>query len=100
MPAEAEAKVELSIVAEKAKPLATLRGLVRAVGGKPLKAQLTIPEAKISASAAGDGEFSFNVPGGHYKVRVEAPGYVPQVKVVDVADGDQAIFNIDMHPAK
>jgi hypothetical protein len=100
VPPEAEAKVELSIVPEKAKPLATLRGLVRAVGGKPLAAQLTIPEAKIGATAGANGEFSFSVPGGHYKVRVEAPGYLPQVKTVDVADGDQAIFNIDMHPAK
>ncbi len=40
------------------------------------------------------------VPGGKYQVRIEARGYVPQTKTVEVADGDQAIFNIDMHPAK
>ena len=92
--------MEFAIAAEKAKPLATLRGQVRAVGGKPLAATLTVPEAKVSATAAANGEFNFNVPGGHYQVRIEAKGYVPQLKAVDVADGDQAIFNIDMHPAK
>lgn len=97
---EAEAKVELSLVAEKAKPLATLRGLVRAVGGRPLAARLTIAEAKLTVNASAAGEFKVAVPGGRYVVKIDAPGYRSQTKVVEVADGDQAIFNIDMHSAR
>ncbi|MBI5547182.1 MAG: carboxypeptidase regulatory-like domain-containing protein [Deltaproteobacteria bacterium] len=100
VPAEAEARVELAIAAEAAKPLASLRGLVRTVSGKPLQAKLTVPEAKVSARTTSHGEFKIDVPGGKYKVRVEAAGFVTQVKSVEVADGDQAIFNIDMHPTK
>ncbi|MGC4122797.1 MAG: carboxypeptidase-like regulatory domain-containing protein [Myxococcales bacterium] len=100
VPAESEAKVELSLVREKAKPLATLRGLVRGPGGKPLAAKLAIPEAKIASETNAAGEFKFQLPGGRYKVQIDAPGYIAQTKVVQVADGDQAIFNIDMHPTR
>ncbi|HEY3450276.1 MAG TPA: carboxypeptidase-like regulatory domain-containing protein [Myxococcales bacterium] len=100
VPPEAEAKVELSMLREKVKPLATLRGQVRGPGGKPLAAKLAIPEAKIVSEANASGEFKFQVPGGRYKVQIEAPGYVAQTKTVQVADGDQALFNIDMHPTR
>lgn len=100
VPPEAEAKVELSLLREKVKPLATLRGVVRGPGGKPLAAKLAIPEAKIVSQTNAAGEFKVQVPGGKYKVQVDAPGYIAQTKVVQVADGDQAIFNIDMHPTR
>ncbi len=100
VPPEAEARVELSLQREKVRPLATLRGLVRGRGGKPLAARLTIPEAGIVSKTNAAGEFRFQVPGGTYKVQIDARGYIAQTKSVRVADGDQAIFNIDMHPTR
>jgi hypothetical protein len=31
-------------------------------------------------------------------VKISAPGYLAQTKDVTVKDGDQAIFNVDLHP--
>jgi hypothetical protein len=36
------------------------------------------------------------VPGGRYTIVFSSRGYVPQTKVVDLADGDQALFYIDL----
>jgi hypothetical protein len=38
------------------------------------------------------------VPGGTYAVSISAPGHVTQVKSVEVADGDQALFHADLQP--
>ena len=77
-----------------------MRGLVRSLAGDPLRADLRVVEAKVRGKTAADGSFRFSVPGGRYQVVIEVAGYVSQTKVVDVADGDQAIFNIDMQPVK
>lgn len=96
VPPEGEAAVELTLVRESAKVLASMRGQVRTLRGKPVSALLKIPEAQISTRTGPDGRFTLRLPGGKYTVVFEAPGYVRQTKTVEVADGDQAIFYVDL----
>jgi hypothetical protein len=79
---------------------ATISGIVRSTeGGKRIAAQLSIPELKgLKVKAAADGTFSLKAPAGTYSVTISAPGFVSQTKSVVVKDGDQAIFNVDLHP--
>ena len=78
---------------------AVINGLVRSTaGGKPVAADLEIPQAKIKTQASAAGAFSITLEGGTYTVNISAPGYLAQSKVVTVKDGDQAIFNVDLHP--
>jgi len=96
VPPEGEAAVELTLVKESARVLASMRGQVRTLRGKPVSAVLKIPEAQISTRTGPDGRFTVRLPGGKYTVVFEAPGYVRQTKTVEVADGDQAIFYVDL----
>jgi hypothetical protein len=100
VPPQGESTVELALRRVLARPMATLRGLVRTRAGKPLSARLHVLEADLAATTGSNGEFSVKVPGGRYRITLEVPGYIPQTKAVEVADGDQVIFNIDMHPAQ
>ena len=96
VPPEGEAALELTLVREAARVLASMRGQVRTVKGKPVSAFIKVPEAQISTRTGADGRFSVRLPGGKYTVVFEAPGYVRQTKTVEVADGDQAIFYVDL----
>lgn len=100
VPAEGEAKIELFLIKLGVKALAQVRGQVRSVAGKAVPATLKIPEAQLVTHAGDDGRFNIRVPGGKYTVVIEAPGFVSQSKVVEVADGDQAIFHFDLSPAE
>lgn len=100
VPPRGESTVELALRRVFARPMATLRGLVRTRAGKPLSARLHVLEADLAATTGSNGEFSVKVPGGRYRITLDVPGYIPQTKAVEVADGDQVIFNIDMHPAQ
>ena len=91
--------VTVALVKEAARIPATIIGRVRSTeGGKPVAADLELPQAKIRTRAAADGTFTFEVVGGVYTVNISAPGYRSQSKSVTVKDGDQAIFNVDLHP--
>ncbi|HYX89983.1 MAG TPA: carboxypeptidase regulatory-like domain-containing protein, partial [Myxococcaceae bacterium] len=97
VPPESEAEVQLLLAKAAAKSLASIRGQVRsAKGGDPVKALLQIREARVNARADRDGHFNLRVPGGRYTIIFSAKGYVPQTKVVDLGDGDQALFYIDL----
>ena len=63
-----------------------------------IAADLEVPQLKLKAKATAQGSFSFQVPGGTYTVTIAAPGFLAQTKSVTVKDGDQAIFNVDLHP--
>jgi len=93
------AEVTVALVEVKKRVAATITGLVRStVGGKPVAANLEIPQAKIKTRASAAGAFSLRVEGGTYTITISAPGYLPQTKRVTVKDGDQAIFNVDLFP--
>jgi len=94
------ASVPLKLVKEEQKVPATLTGVVRTRGGKPIAATLEIPEAEIRTAASEAGTFTFHIQGGTYTVQISAPGYLTQKKRVTVKDGDQAIFNVDLFPSR
>lgn len=98
VPPAGAASVKLALRKAASRAMATLRGLVRTRAGKPLAARLRVLEADLATTATAGGEFSVKLPGGRYRVTIEMPGYISQAKLVEVADGDQAIFNIDLHP--
>lgn len=92
-------ELTVTLVPEKKRVPATLRGQVRSArGGKPVVAQLEIRELKQTIAADEDGSFSVQIPGGKYTVRITAARFVAQTKTVTVRDGDQAIFNVDLAP--
>jgi hypothetical protein len=63
-----------------------------------VRARLEVKERRLVLEADGAGAFSAALPGGTYTVRIAAPGFRPQVKVVAVKDGDQVILNVDLSP--
>lgn len=94
-----DSAVSLTLVPLKKAVPATLTGIVRSTaGGAPIAADLEVPQLKLKAKATAQGSFSFQVPGGTYTVTIAAPGFLAQTKSVTVKDGDQAIFNVDLHP--
>ena len=89
--------VEL-VRAERKQP-ATVKGIVRSTTGVTLSASLEIPEAKVKAKVDAQGAFNVPLPhGGTYRVIIAAPGYITQSKTVTVKEGDEVIFNVDLHP--
>ena len=98
VPPEGVATLDFALVKIGAGVPATIRGSVRAVSGKAVKATVKISDVNLTIPIKGDGRFVVQVPGGKYTLTIEAAGYVSQVKTVEVADGDQAIFQVDLQP--
>ncbi len=80
-------------------PPASITGLVSAEDGKPVAAQISIPEINLKLVASADGSFIIRVPAGSYTVTIEAPGFEAQTKTVTVGTGEQSIYNVDLHKA-
>jgi hypothetical protein len=92
-------ELTVSLVPEKKRLPATMKGQIRNVrGGKPVAAKLEIKELKLQLTADDEGKFTTEIPGGKYTVRISAPNFIPQTKQVVVRDGDQAIFNVELFP--
>jgi hypothetical protein len=98
VPAGGESALDVVLRKKGSKTLATVRGRVRTITGKAVPATMTIPELKINTRTDKGGNFLVRLPGGRYTVQFEAKGYYKQSKVVEVADGDQALFYIDLTP--
>ncbi len=97
--ASQESPMPIALLHEARRALSTISGLVRSTrGGQPISADLELPEAHIKTRANAAGAFTFKVEGGTYSVIISAPGFIRQARSVRVKDGDQAIFNVDMHP--
>jgi len=96
------AELPFSLVKARAAVLATITGQVRSsAGGRPVPASLEIPEAKVKTRATSStGGFTIRIPGGTYSLIISSKGYITQSKTVTVKDGDQAIFNVDLHPLR
>jgi hypothetical protein len=78
---------------------ATLTGQVRSVReGKPLRATLAIPEARVRLRTDPRGTFQVQLKQGRYRVIFSAPGHITQTKDISVREGEQAIFNVDLFP--
>ncbi|MBL8956243.1 MAG: carboxypeptidase regulatory-like domain-containing protein [Myxococcaceae bacterium] len=99
VPPEAVATLDFTLVKQGEKQLATIRGFVKAASGRSVRATVRVSDVNKTIPIKGDGRFVVQVPGGKYTLTIEAAGYVTQVKTVEVADGDQAIFHCDLQPA-
>ncbi|MCY1075565.1 carboxypeptidase regulatory-like domain-containing protein [Archangium lansingense] len=92
-------ELPVTLVSASKGALATLSGQVRGVRkGKPLRAWLVIPEAKLRRRTDVRGSFQVQLKQGRYRLIFSAPGHLSQTKVVTVREGEQAIFNVDLFP--
>ena len=98
VPPEGISTLDFTLLAAGVVQPATIRGSVRAVRGKLGRALVRISDVNLTVPIKGDGRFVVQVPGGTYTLTIEAAGFVTQVKTVEVADGDQAIFQVDLQP--
>lgn len=100
VPPEATATLSFTLKATGVKVKATVKGLVVGADGSVPKATVRVVELKKTVAVGKDGRFELEVPGGRYTLTLQAKGYVTQSKVVEVADGDQAIFHAVLEKAR
>jgi hypothetical protein len=98
VPSAGEGVLDLVLIPKAERRPSTVSGRIRSIAGKPVAARLKVPEAKLEVVANKDGLFEFKLPGGKYRLVIEADGFVAQSKTIDVADGDQALFYVDLSP--
>jgi hypothetical protein len=97
VPAEGEARLEVTLEIAGGPVPATLVGLVRDDDGAPIVAQVQIVERRLKLVADERGRFRVALPPGRYTVIIEAPGFVTQRKMLLAAPGEQNIYNLDLH---
>lgn len=76
---------------------AAISGIVRSSTGKPLSATLQIFPLKQKLRANTSGEFRLEIEPGTYRAQISAPGYIPQTKTITVKDGEESIFDVELH---
>ncbi|MGP4081716.1 carboxypeptidase regulatory-like domain-containing protein [Pseudalkalibacillus sp. R45] len=78
--------------------LGEIKGTVTDADGNPISnAKVTIPSEGIEVTTTDDGSYRLGVGVGHYEVKVQARGFVEQVKEADVAElGDSVTLNFTM----
>jgi hypothetical protein len=91
--------------AEMRPPSGQLRGLVRSLRGSPVDADIVIRQAKRPAEegqrlAAAGGLFTADVVPGSYEVVIEAPGFEPQRRRVQVEENGVTLLNVDLKVAR
>ncbi|MBL8921307.1 MAG: carboxypeptidase regulatory-like domain-containing protein [Myxococcaceae bacterium] len=96
--ATATLDVTLEPVAQRAR--AKVRGIISSASGPVAKATVRIVELKLKQAVKADGRFELDVAGGKYTLVIEAPKHVTQTRAVEVADGDQAIFQIELEKTR
>lgn len=100
VPPEATATLAFSLKATGVKLKATIKGVVVGADGKTPRVTVRVAELKKTVAVKADGRFELEVPGGRYTLSLQAKGYVTQTKVVEVADGDQAIFHAELEKVR
>ncbi|MDX2010672.1 MAG: carboxypeptidase regulatory-like domain-containing protein [Myxococcaceae bacterium] len=96
VPPEATATLDVTLELAAQRTKAKLRGVISSAAGPVAKATVRVVELKLKQAVKADGRFEVEVPGGKYTLVIEAPKHVTQTKQVEVADGDQAIFQIEL----
>jgi hypothetical protein len=91
--------------AEPHAPSGQLRGLVRSFRGSPVGADVVIravgrPEAESRRLSAAGGQFTVDVEPGAYDVLIEADGFEPQTRRVQVEDNGVTLLNVDLKVAR
>lgn len=97
---ESTATLDLTLEPLAQRTKAKLRGVISSAAGPVAKATVRIVELKLKQAVKADGRFEADVAGGKYTLVIEAPRHVTQTRVVEVADGDQAIFQIELEKAR
>jgi len=95
---------ELSPLPARALPVAAdvgvLRGLVRNFESAPLRAKLTIKNARgklvQTLESGDDGHVELELPPGRYNVRIEAPGYRSHTQSVQIKGNGVSVLNADL----
>jgi hypothetical protein len=100
VPPEGEASLDVTLEPVAQRTKAKIRGVISSAAGPVAKATVRIVELKLKQAVKPDGRFEADVPGGRYTVIIEAPRHVTQTKTVEVADGDQAIFQIELEKVR
>jgi len=100
VPPEAQARVDFTLKPTGVRAKATLKGVVSGSDSAVPKATLRVVELKLTLKARADGRYEVEVPGGRYTLTIQAPGYVTQSKTLEVADGDQAIFHVELEKVR
>ncbi|HET9625782.1 MAG TPA: carboxypeptidase-like regulatory domain-containing protein [Kofleriaceae bacterium] len=79
-------------------PPGQLKGVIRNVAsGRPIgNATVTIEPGGTTATSSSDGQFSIDLPPGHYTITVTAKGLAQQKLDVDIPKNSVAIKNIDL----
>lgn len=96
VPPESTATLDVTLEPATQRAKAKLRGVISSAAGPVAKATVRVVELKLKQAVKPDGRFELDVPGGKYTLVIEAPKHVTQTKQVEVADGDQAIFQIEL----
>ena len=101
---EAEVTEQSPLALEQAIKVGVLRGLVRSFDSKPLKARISVTNARgkqVHTSDSGDdGRFELELPPGQYKVSVEAPGFKKHMQAVRIKGNGVSVLNADMRAAQ
>ncbi|MCC6749633.1 MAG: carboxypeptidase regulatory-like domain-containing protein [Deltaproteobacteria bacterium] len=93
-----EAQVELKLSPRDRVTPGTLRGTLKAVGGKDLPdATILIPELDRTIPVDRDGNFTVSLKPGEYRLVVSAKGYRAQRKTIRVSEGSTVILNVELY---
>lgn len=101
-PEEREVRVEagrsnaLAITLRAVPPPSQIRGVVRSFTGRPVAASVRVEPVGLAVVASADGSFELDVPPGSYEVVIEAEGFVPQRRKVQVDPQGVVVLNADL----
>jgi hypothetical protein len=97
---EANARLDVTLELATQRSKAKIRGVVSSAAGPVATATVRIVELKLKQPVKADGRFEAEVLGGTYTLIIEAAKHVKQTRIIEVADGDQAIFQIELEKAR
>jgi hypothetical protein len=90
----------VEIRAQPALPSGQVRGLVRSFRGKPVSAKVRIEPSGAETTTDEQGFFQVDVQPGEYEVVIEAAGFTPQRRRVNVQQSGVVVLNADLVEAK
>jgi hypothetical protein len=93
---QSRAPLKMQVRTEPVLPSGQVRGLVRAYDGKAVSAKISVEPGGQQTHTDAQGFFQLDVPPGKYEVIIEAKGYAPQRRSVEVEKDGVLILNADL----